>query len=163
MVPALYPCLPQSQPLGSWSQFFAVVTPYEKCDQPSDILGIFLLAPFLAQDFYSNLHNAHIYYAYNNGQINEACQVKPQKPIQKLKELAINEPREITCAKCVSGKFGTQILIELDDCVVFLPKRVAAALTNQVDALKGRRIVFRGMKKINNHYEQTDFEFLEPL
>ncbi|KAL1487902.1 hypothetical protein ABEB36_015287 [Hypothenemus hampei] len=95
-------------------------------------------------------------------QINEACQVKPQKPIQKLKELAINEPRKITCAKCVSGKFGTQILIELDDCVVFLPKRVAAALTNQVDALKGRRIVFRGMKKINNHYEQTDFEFLEP-
>ncbi|KAL1487570.1 hypothetical protein ABEB36_015770 [Hypothenemus hampei] len=96
-------------------------------------------------------------------QINEACEVKPQKPIQKLKELAINEPRKITCAKCVSGKFGTQIVIELDDCVVFLPKRVAAALTNQVDALKGRRIVFRGIKKINNHYEQTDFEFLEPL
>ncbi|KAL1488167.1 hypothetical protein ABEB36_015125 [Hypothenemus hampei] len=77
----------------------------------------------LNQDYYMDLQ-----------QINEACQIKPQKPIQKLKELAINEPRKITCAKCVSGKFGTQILIELDDCVVFLPKRVAAALTNQVDA-----------------------------
>ncbi|KAL1487821.1 hypothetical protein ABEB36_015471 [Hypothenemus hampei] len=88
-------------------------------------------------------------------QINEACQVKPQKPIQKLKELAINEPRKITCAKCVSGKFGTQILIELDDCVVFLPKRVAAALTKPSRRSKRMQNSFSGDEK-NQQSLRTD-------
>ncbi|KAL1489949.1 hypothetical protein ABEB36_013873 [Hypothenemus hampei] len=97
-------------------------------------------------------------------QINAACRVTPQKPIQKLHDLPIDFPNEIICAKQVSGKFVSQILLELEDCVVFLPQRATSVLENHVDSLKGYRLVFRGTRNFGSqHHETADFEFLEPL
>ncbi|KAL1493865.1 hypothetical protein ABEB36_009549 [Hypothenemus hampei] len=96
-------------------------------------------------------------------QINAACRVTPQKPIQKLHDLPIDFPNEIICAKQVSGKFVSQILLELEDCVVFLPQRATSVLENHVDSLKGYRLVFRGLYFGSQHHETADFEFLEPL
>ncbi|KAL1498413.1 hypothetical protein ABEB36_009219 [Hypothenemus hampei] len=84
------------------------------------------------------------------------------KPIRSLQDLIIGEPKEIAYAKSVKGKYAQQILLDLDDCVIFLPQRVTDALTPHIDALKGHRIVVRGTRKFGNH-ETADFEFLEPL
>ncbi|KAL1487824.1 hypothetical protein ABEB36_015474 [Hypothenemus hampei] len=97
-------------------------------------------------------------------QINSACRVALQKPIRKLQDLPINFPKEIVYAKQVSGKFVSQILLELEDCAVFLPKRATSVLENHVDNLKGYRLVFRGTRNFGSqHHETADFEFLEPL
>ncbi|KAL1487952.1 hypothetical protein ABEB36_015335 [Hypothenemus hampei] len=94
-------------------------------------------------------------------QINSACRVASQKPIRKLLDLPIDFPKEIVCAKRVSGKYGPQILLELEECVVFFPQRSTAVLAPHLESLKGYRIVFYGTKKINSHHEQADFQFLE--
>ncbi|KAL1516213.1 hypothetical protein ABEB36_000132 [Hypothenemus hampei] len=91
--------------------------------------------------------------------INSICQVKP---IRSQQDLIIGEPKEIAYAKSVKGKYVQQILLDLDDCVIFLPQRVTDALTPHIDALKGHRIVVRGTRKFGNH-ETADFESLEPL
>ncbi|KAL1487557.1 hypothetical protein ABEB36_015259 [Hypothenemus hampei] len=102
----------------------------------------------------------------NLSQINSVCRVTPQKPVRSLQELTLEVPEEILSAKRVSGKFGSQILLELKESIVFLPQRVTDTITPYVDALKGYRIVFHGTRQFNNHYyqhQQADFEFLEPL
>ncbi|KAL1488249.1 hypothetical protein ABEB36_015204 [Hypothenemus hampei] len=75
--------------------------------------------------------------------------------------VSLNSPKEILGAKVVSGKFGTQVLLELEKSVVFLPKRTTTVLEPHIDELKGNYIIFEGIRKFNNH-EQVYFNFLHP-
>ncbi|KAL1509941.1 hypothetical protein ABEB36_004605 [Hypothenemus hampei] len=102
----------------------------------------------------------------NLSQINSVCRVTPQKPVRRLQELSLEVPEEILSAKRVSVKFGPQILLELNESIVFLLQRVTDTIAPYVDALKGYCIVFHGTRQFNNHYyhhQQADFEILEPL
>ncbi|KAL1516284.1 hypothetical protein ABEB36_000203 [Hypothenemus hampei] len=94
-------------------------------------------------------------------QINSVCGLIQQKPIQRLQEFPLNSPKEILGAKVVSGKFGTQVLLELEKSVVFLPKRTTTVLEPHIDELQGNYIIFEGIRKFNNH-EQVYFNFLHP-
>ncbi|KAL1493724.1 hypothetical protein ABEB36_009418 [Hypothenemus hampei] len=73
----------------------------------------------------------------NLSQINSVCRVTPQKPVRRLQELSLEVPEEILSAKCVSGKFAPQILLELNESIVFLPQRVMDTIAPYMDALKG--------------------------
>ncbi|KAL1490077.1 hypothetical protein ABEB36_012821 [Hypothenemus hampei] len=96
-----------------------------------------------------------------NYEIVSFCGLIQQKPIQRIQEFPLNSPKEILGAKVVSGKFGTQVLLELEKSVVFLPKRTTTVLEPLIDELKGNYIIFEGIRKFNNH-EQVYFNFLHP-
>ncbi|KAL1493699.1 hypothetical protein ABEB36_009394 [Hypothenemus hampei] len=79
----------------------------------------------------------------------------------KMLDLPVDFPKEIVCAKLVKGKYGSQVLLELDECVVFLPQPSTAILAPHLKSLKCHRIIFCGTRKISSHHQQADFQFLE--
>ena len=73
-----------------------------------------------------------------------------RKPVIKLQALTPGEPHRIYEAKTVTSHFGTCILLELLDNVLFLPKRVTESLTDHVgELIEGiYAVVFIGEKDV---------------
>lgn len=51
------------------------------------------------------------------------------KPYKKLVTLETNRKYQVYNAKLTHGKYGQSVLLELEQCVVFLPKRYVDIIT----------------------------------
>lgn len=64
-----------------------------------------------------------------------AVQVE-QKPTVKLQELEVGKKFKILNVKAVKGKFGESILVELEDCITFLPNRCTDVYKEHIKEFK---------------------------
>lgn len=86
-----------------------------------------------------------------------------EKPIVKLCDLTPNVPIPIFGAKLVKTKFGESILLELDDFVTFLPRRVVTHMKNNLEKfIDGNfSIVFEGLKDVHMPFKGVLFKFID--
>lgn len=80
-----------------------------------------------------------------------------------MSDLTPNTPFKIVAAKLVKGKFKKQILLELEENVVFLPDRVTEVYTPFITEFISKKysIVFRELIDIGFHHPATTFEIIE--
>lgn len=83
------------------------------------------------------------------------------KEAVKLHQLPKDEEIKILSAKIVSTKYGNCPLIELEENIVFLPKRVLKFVEMNIEDFNNSRynIIFRGLKNCNKINEGAIFEF----
>lgn len=98
--------------------------------------------------------------------INESClleSAEDQKPAIKLQELKPDKKYAVISSRVIQSKFGACVLVELDENVVFLPKRVTKSLESQVEYLVDKKysIIFRGLKDVGQPNPMSLFEFIE--
>lgn len=88
---------------------------------------------------------------------------KENKPIKKLRDLELNIKYKIVGAKVTNSKFGEVILLELEEFVVFLPKRVTESYSPYVQYFKEKKysLIFRGTKDCKKVQEASLFEIVE--
>lgn len=88
---------------------------------------------------------------------------KENKPIIKIPELHKDLPYKIIEGKITNSKFGKVVLLELEEHIVFLPKRVTDSYSPFVGHFKEGKysLVFRGMKDCNKAREAILFEIVE--
>lgn len=68
--------------------------------------------------------------------LNELGSGDTQKPYKKLSELQIFKTYSILKKEVVTTKYGTSIVVELEDCMVHLPRRFATAFAFNEDKFK---------------------------
>lgn len=73
----------------------------------------------------------------------------------KLRDLDVDKRMKIVSLKIVTTKFGPVPICELDNCTVFLPKRLTgqlsdAAAVEELLSGHGCYLVYRGEKQIKN-------------
>ena len=87
----------------------------------------------------------------------------PRKPVQKLDSLPADIPQKILKARLVPTKFGESILVELEESVVFLPRRVTDDFKTQLGYLNTQKysIVFRGTEDFGKAHPAVRFEIVE--
>lgn len=85
------------------------------------------------------------------------------KTLVKLHQLTKDEPVSIKAAKIVSTKFGNSPLIEIEDNVLFLPKRVLKFVEENIEDFNNSKytIIFRGLKNCNKVNDGSIFEFIK--
>lgn len=88
---------------------------------------------------------------------------KENKPIKKLRDLEQDIKYLIVDAKVTNSKFGEVILLELEDYVTFLPKRVTESYSLYVKYFKEKKysLIFRGTKDCKKAQEASLFEIVE--
>lgn len=79
-----------------------------------------------------------------------------RKPITSLSKLTQNKNFPITSAKRIQTKFGEQIMLELDDCFVYLPKRCNNQLTDE-DIKELPRCCFEVVEPYGQYSFHVDF------
>lgn len=86
--------------------------------------------------------------------------VEAEKETKKLADLIPNLIHKIIDARSVNTRFGPAVLIELENFVVFLPKRVIEVYTPFIEYFKSGKygIILRGVKEPTN---QVQFEIAE--
>ena len=100
-------------------------------------------------------------------QINLHCIAEDEadgpKPVIKLQALTPGEPHRIYGAKIVTSRFGTCILLELLDHVLFLPKRVTESLKDYVgELIEGiYAVVFIGEKDVGQPNPLIQFKLIK--
>lgn len=85
------------------------------------------------------------------------------KPVIKLKDLPKDTPHRINSAKVHQGQFGAQILLELEENIVFLPKRVTDAFASHVNQFTPGKfsITFLGLQTFQRVSPRTLFKIEE--
>lgn len=86
------------------------------------------------------------------------------KAILMLKDLKKDELYPIQNIRNVQGKYGLQTLVELENNVVFLPRRMIMD-DGTIEEIKGNQLalVFRGMKFFEAYQKESPmFEFIKP-
>lgn len=85
------------------------------------------------------------------------------KEVIKLSDFTPNVPLPIQSAKLVKTKFGESILLEFEDRITFLPKRVVSTLKNHLDEFSNGKysIVFEGLKDVRMPSMGVIFKFIE--
>lgn len=75
---------------------------------------------------------------------------KENKPIKRLPELENDLPYKILGGTLTNTKFGKVVLLELEEYMVFLPKRVTEIYTPFIQYFKEEKyaLVFRGTQKL---------------
>lgn len=88
---------------------------------------------------------------------------KENKPIKKLSELQQDIPYKIFSGTLVNTKFGKSVLLELESCVVFLPKRVTETYTPYLKFFREQKfaIVFKGTKDVHKPNPAVLFQIIE--
>lgn len=93
--------------------------------------------------------------------INE-CGIAERKHLINIKELTIGGKYIICGAELTNGKFGEAILLELEEYICFLPKRVTNSFKSEIHKfIPGKyALVFQGIKPSQN-FELALFEIVE--
>ncbi|XP_050517456.1 uncharacterized protein LOC126892066 [Diabrotica virgifera virgifera] len=89
---------------------------------------------------------------------------KEDKPITKLQQLEVDKPYKIINSKIVNTAFGQSVLLELEESVVFLPKRVTEDYAPYIDQLRTEKyaVVFRGLVSTSSKLNPAaSFEIIE--
>ena len=83
--------------------------------------------------------------------INKATTVT-RKPKRSLKELLIDRKYQILNVKIVKGLYGEVPLVELNDCVVFLPGRVTSVIKENIDHFQSKQyaLIYKGQSSVHN-------------
>jgi len=91
-------------------------------------------------------------------QLNSACS---QKKIIKLQHLPENKVFPILNVKEVNTKYGSSILVELKDSVLFLPRRATTPVKENLSMFDEEKlgIKFIGMEENGTRYPVINFEF----
>lgn len=96
--------------------------------------------------------------------INATGLMTSYKPKLKLEDLLPNTVHTILHIILVSGKFGPCVLVELENNIVFLPRRFNQTITEaNLEELNSKKLglVFRGMKKTNHPLPTPLLELVE--
>ncbi|GLV33351.1 hypothetical protein CBL_20099, partial [Carabus blaptoides fortunei] len=72
----------------------------------------------------------------NINELNSIGQLEAEKPIAKIKDLALGVQHKVYKCRRVTTRYGPTILLELESSAVFLPKRFAEITDQQVADLK---------------------------
>lgn len=86
-----------------------------------------------------------------------------KKPVKKLYNLQQNKPYPIVKARITTSDFGESVLLELEDCVVFLPRRVTETYKKYIDCFmtKQYKLVYTGLVDVGKPTPATNFKILE--
>lgn len=76
-----------------------------------------------------------------------------QKPVISLKSLEPEKPYQLYDLKYIDSKFGKCLLAEIDEGVVFLPKRLNSLTEEEIDSMLSSSvgIVFGGFKNVGKY------------
>ncbi len=79
-------------------------------------------------------------------------------PFRKLTELNINEEYPIKKLRVINGKYGSNIVAELENCVVNLPKRFQKAIDDDLlEELNKRKLKLKYLGLKDNKYTLVEF------
>lgn len=72
--------------------------------------------------------------------LNAVSSYENNKDVVRLIDLPHNVEHHVLSARIVNTKYGKTPIFELDDCVVFLPKRVTSYITKTLDSLNEEKL-----------------------
>ncbi|XP_018566086.1 uncharacterized protein LOC108907054 [Anoplophora glabripennis] len=87
------------------------------------------------------------------------------KPTKSLKELGTERKYPVCKIKKVPTKYGDGLVAELEDCQVFLPKRLLVQLEDHLDDFKDKRygLISLGEKTIETEKKTILLEFVNNI
>lgn len=86
-----------------------------------------------------------------------------KKPVAKLNTLAIDEKIKTKSAKIVRTKYGNTVVLELEESVVFLPKRVTETYSVFVEYFSNEQYyhIFKGEIDLGKPRTPLSFEIVQ--
>lgn len=84
-------------------------------------------------------------------------------PVIRLQDLPLETPFKIVSGKFVKTKYGSCVLLELENAKIFLPKRMNDVLEGKVDQFATRKysLVYEGSQECGQHKPAQKFRFIE--
>lgn len=94
--------------------------------------------------------------------INNKSLIEDRKATKSIGELEEDKKYKIQKARLVNTKFGPSVILELEDFLTFLPKRLTEPYKEHTDELStgNYSLIFRGKKDTGKAHQAISFEIV---